>query len=46
MLGIQCNASKDVLKEMFDRVAYTTTTIEYDGVMELRRYKQDMAVWV
>ena len=46
-LGIQRNASKDLLKEMFNRIAYATIVAEYDSAMdELRRFKRELAVWV
>ena len=46
-LGIRQNASKDLLKEMFNRIAYATTLTEYDSAMdELRRFKRELAVWV
>ena len=38
-LGIRRNASKDILKEMFNRIAYATTVAEYDSAMdEPRRF--------
>jgi len=32
---------------MFNRIAYATTTVEYDAAIdELRRFKRELAVWV
>jgi len=44
-LGIRRNASKNLLKEMFNRMAYATTVAKYDsGMDELRRFKRELAV--
>jgi len=44
-LGIRRNASKDLVKEMSDHVAYAMTMAEYDSVMdELRRFKHELAM--
>jgi len=46
-LGIRCNASKDLIKEMFNRVAYATIAAEYDCALdEMRRFKRELALWV
>jgi len=46
-LGIRKDASKDLLKEMFNRVAYAPTADEYElALAELRKYKQEFACWV
>lgn len=46
-LGIRRDASTDLLKEMFNRVAYAPTRVEYElALAELRKYKQDLACWV
>lgn len=46
-LGIRRNASKDLVKEMFNRMAYATIVVEYGQVMEeLRQYKHELAQWV
>ena len=46
-LGIRRNASKNLLKEMFNRMAYATTVAKYDsGMDELRRFKRELAVQV
>ena len=46
-LGIRRNASKDLIKEMFNRIAYATTGPEYDSAMEeLRKFRRELAVWV
>jgi len=43
-LGIQRNASKNMLKEMFNRLAYATTKAKYDGALEeLRKFKRQLA---
>ena len=46
-LGIRGNALKELVKEMFNRVAFATTTTNYDGVMEeIRRYNRELAMSV
>jgi len=46
-LGIRRDASKDLLKEMFNRVAYAATMVEYELALgELRKYKRELASWV
>ena len=46
-LGIRRNESKDLIKEMFYRVAYATTAAEYDcALKELRKFKRELALWV
>ena len=46
-LGIRRDVSKDLLKEMFNRVAYAPTTAEYElALAELRKYKRELACWV
>ena len=46
-LGIRRNASEELVQDMFNRVAYTTSAGEYDSAMaELRRYKRELAIWV
>jgi len=46
-LGIRHNASKDLIKEMFNRVTYATTTVEYDcAIQEMRTFKREVALWV
>jgi len=43
-LGIRRNASKDLTKEMFNRVAYAPTVVEFDQAREeLRQYKRELA---
>jgi len=45
--GIWWNASKDLIKEMFNRVAYATTVVEYDcAIDEMRRFKRKLALGV
>jgi len=40
-------ATKALLTEMFNRVAYTPSSIEYGIAMdELRKFKRELAVWV
>ena len=44
-LGIRKDASKDLLKEMFNRLAYAPTSLEYDVALgELRYYKVELAL--
>ena len=46
-LGIRRNASKDLMKEIFNRVAYATTEAQYgQALQELRQYKRELAWWV
>ena len=46
-LGIRWNESKNLLKNMFNRLAYATTKAEYDGAWEeLRKFKRQLAEWV
>jgi len=46
-LGIQHTASKDLIKKMFNRVAYATIAAEYDCALdEMRRFKRKLALWV
>ena len=46
-LGIRRNASKDLVKEMFNRVAYAATIAEYvQALEEPRQYKRELARWV
>jgi len=46
-LGIRRQASKDLLKEVFNRIAYASTGVEYGvGMEELRKYKLQWATWV
>jgi len=33
-LGIRRNASKNLLKEMFNRLAYATMKVEYEGALD------------
>jgi len=43
-VGIRLDATKDLVKEMFNRVAYAATTAEYGHALdELRHYKQELA---
>ena len=45
--GVRRNATKDLVKEMFNRVAYAATGAEYgEALEELRQYKQELARWV
>ena len=45
--GIRRDASKDLLKEMFNRVAYAPTAAEYElALAELRKYKRELVCWV
>ena len=45
-LGIKRNASKDLVKKMFNPVVYATTIVEYDSAIgELRRFKRELVVW-
>ena len=44
-LGIWWNASKNLVKEMFNRIAYAPPVAEYDSAMdELRRFKRELAL--
>ena len=46
-LGIRRDASKDLMKEMFNRVVYTAIAAEYGQALEeLRHYKRELAQWV
>ena len=46
-LGIRRIASKDLLKEMFNRVVYAPTAVEYGQASEeLRQCKRELARWV
>lgn len=46
-LGIRRNAPKDLVKEMFNRMAYAAIVVEYGQVMEeLCQYKHELAQWV
>ena len=46
-LGIRRDASKDLLKEMFNRLTYAPTGPEYEVALgELRHYKVELARWV
>jgi len=43
-VGIRRQGSKDLLKEVFNRIAYTPTEVEYGvAVEELRKYKLQLA---
>ena len=46
-LCIRGNTSRELVQDMFNRVAYATTAAEYDSTMdELKRYKRELAIWV
>ena len=46
-LGIRSKEAKDLIKEMFNRVAYATTAAEYDcALQEMRTFKRKLALWV
>ena len=46
-LGIRWDASKDHIKELFNRVAYAAIAAEYGQALEeLRHYKHELARWV
>jgi len=46
-LGIRRNESKDLIKEMFNHVAYATIAAEYDCALEeMRRFNRELALWV
>ena len=46
-VGIRRQASKDLLKEVFNRVAYAPTGVEYSLAMdELRKIKLELVAWV
>ena len=46
-LGIRRNESKDLIKEMFNCVAYATIAAEYDSALEeFRKFKCELAQWV
>lgn len=46
-VGIWWKTPKDLLKEVFNRIAYTPTGVEYGvAVEELRKYKPQLAAWV
>ena len=44
---VHCDASKELMKKMFNRIAYTLTALEYDVSMkELRAYNRPLTIWV
>lgn len=44
-MGFGCNASKDMLKEIFNRVVYAPTNGEYmEALDELRKVKSGLAM--
>ena len=46
-LSIRRTASKNLLKELFNRLAYATMKVEYGGALEeLRKFKRQLAGWV
>jgi len=46
-LGIRKDALKDLLKEMFNRLAYAPTGPEYEVALdELRHHKVELERWV
>jgi len=46
-VGIHLQASKDLLKEVFNRVVYALTGVEYGLTMdELWKFKPEFAAWV
>ena len=46
-VGFRCDASKDMLKLMFNRVAYAPTNGEYmQALEELRTVKSALAAWI
>jgi len=46
-LGIRRKEPKELIKEMFNRVAYATTPTEYDCALhEMRSFKLELALWV
>ena len=46
-VGIRPQGSKDLLKEVFNKIAYAPTGVEYGvAVEEIRKYKSQLAAWV
>jgi len=45
--GVRCDAYKEFVKQMFNRVVYVLMALEYDvGMENLRSYKAPLAIWV
>jgi len=46
-LGIMRNATKELIQDMFNRVAYAMIMAEYESAMgELTKYRRELVVWV